>query len=139
MTIPIGYDDATLCIFSLVVALASVPGASADTYEQVFYIQEFDPDTDHFNEFWDGRDTLRAIGDRHHRALVLDALRSATEHLILLVSPRVVTFMTHGDDLPTKALAKYEMLADVYRQAGYSAVEGEPFHGRRIWTTEREH
>lgn len=139
VTIPIGYDDTTLCVFSLVVALATFPGASVGMYEQVFYIQEFDPDTDHFHEFWDGRDTQRVVSDRHHRGLVLDALRDATEHLIQLVNPRVVTFMTHGDDLPAKALAKYEMLADTYRHAGYSAVEGERFHGRRIWMAEREH
>lgn len=139
VTIPIGYDDETHCVYSAVIALSPIIGAPNGSYEQVFYLLEYDPDSSTSHEYWDGESTRHFISKKDDRHSVLEAICTATDHLIQLVRPRIVSFMTHTQNLPDRALRKYETVASVYRRAGYDAREGEPYHGRRIWMAERMH
>lgn len=131
ITLPIGFDDESNAVLSVLVCLATVPGYGKQRYELVFHIVIAEDDEEDFRS--DGLETITVLTCKYDRAQVLSAILYATKRLIEEVTPLAVIMVTHELNLPEKALVKYEKIAAVFREAGYKAGRGDPMYGQQIW------
>jgi hypothetical protein len=127
LVFPIGYDDVDGSAYQLFVSFDVAPGG---IIEYSFCIVRV-----HSNgvghDFWDSQVIANMISSsdrRMVRALLLDATRKLVDDTLY---PEV-TMHTFNRNLPPKALAKYRLIAQIFRDAGYGIRETER-QGQHIW------
>lgn len=134
--IPIGYDDQSDHTFSLVATLSPWTGALPGEFEQTFFIAETAGTEAEIYSYFEPLTVRNFIPNPADRALIRVALLGATEMLIDVAKPSIVTFCTFEPNLPDKALEKFHQIAEIYRKCGYDARKADPYHGRQIWLAE---
>lgn len=136
--IPVGFDAVEGKNISLLVALSPLVGSGAGEYELIFSLEEMDEASgESLGRVWDGLHARRYLAKVEHRSLVMDALLSIIEFLIVQISPQLVTMTTHTAGLPNKALLKFNRIATLFRQNGYRSGSCDPWYGRCIWIMEK--
>lgn len=136
--IPIGFDAIERKNISLLVALTPWIGSGAGGYELIFSLEEMDETSgESLGRVWDGLHARRYLAKGEHRSLVMGALLSIIEFLIIQISPQLVMMTTHTAGLPNKALLKFNRIATLFCQNGYRSGQCDPWHGQFIWVMEK--
>lgn len=131
---PIGYDDDTDDVISVLCALVPRAGGADGEFELMIVVTRASRfDDDDVTEYWDGDETRTLIVESSQRKLVLNVVLACVEALIDCCNPDIVALTTHVADLPPKALAKYQRVRDLFAVKGYQAAQGDPYHGQHIW------
>lgn len=131
----IGHCDETNGTYSVVVVLATRPGAGdLGHYDLAFHIIQTTPDGNYV-DYRDGLET--AFLDREERQLVKGIICTCVASLIDDLKPSVVIMTTRMPDLPKKALLKYHQIALVFKENGYRSGPADPWNGLHIWMMER--
>lgn len=137
--IPIGYDDDTDAVYSLIVALSSLPGmADIPGYELTFSIVVAAIDGSQISECWDGLEARQFLVDADHRSMVKSLIYQAATHLTAESGANLVHMVTHTSNLPERALVKFNEICAVFRGIGFRAGRGDSWHGQHIWMMERQ-
>ncbi len=136
--VPVGYDDQTLCRYSIFVAFVMVPGYGNDTKELTYCLTEYDAASDTITDIWDSAVVRAKIPNSNHRSAILSAVCQAIEALIDEASPNVVTMVTYTPHLPEKALAKYQRVQEIFAARGYKVGKSDVWHGSHTWMMERQ-
>jgi hypothetical protein len=79
-----------------------------------------------------------AIIPREHRPGVAKLLREKAGWVVRYMNKDSFFMVTYLKDLPEKALAKYDMLTQVFTNDGYEVVRTEPQPGKYMWQMNRE-
>ncbi len=137
VTTQFGYDDITDDTYSLMVSLSPPAGAAPGEFEIVFCIIQYDHDEECSYQLWDGQQTRNHFPDGEHRAACLWGVLECAKILIDQHSPQIVSMHAYTPDLPSKALRKYNAVASVFSEAGFTVGQPDPFHGRQMWLMER--
>lgn len=131
---PIGIDPDESCYYTLTLALEPIAGV--DVLEVIFFVTEN-------HVFFDHEESLNCFsGQQTHyirraqRSEILDLL--LRNIAILVELSKADTIVMHApDDLPPKALVKYEKICTRFTELGY-AVEWLPrLVGTRTWRFDR--
>lgn len=130
----IGYDDETQHVYSALVIFTPHPAyGDGSCCELVFRVIESNHDGSYLGEFPDGLNTRRIIVEPAQRAGVLDLVCYMVECHIDAVLPPAVEMVTYAENLPEKALEKFQRIASIFSGKGYRAGPADPWHGRWIW------
>ena len=133
-SMPVGYDDQTHNVFSALVIFSPLAGYGDGTgYELVFRLVETSIVTDQDVVYWDGLHTKRFLSNRDDRSAVLKAIGAVIASHVDRHRPYAVDMVTFVDDLPAKALEKYNWIASLFAYNGYNLGPADPYHGRWIW------
>ena len=127
----VGYDDISELIYSLFASLDVAPGGD---WEFSFCLVETDASGSSF-EHWSAA-TVAKFVSKEDRSKILKSLLKITRTLLRTVQPEAVYMHAFDPDQPQKALAKYLLIADVFKEQGYS-VETVMTGGRYSWRMER--
>jgi hypothetical protein len=79
-----------------------------------------------------------AIVPKEHRAAVSKLLREKAGWVTRYMNKDSFFMVTYLPNLPEKALAKYEMLKQVFINDGYDVVCTEPEQGKYMWQMNRD-
>ena len=135
VVLPLGYDDESGNVFSALVALSILPGF--EDVELTVTIVEASSDGEPVSEKTDGLETKGVFASSDDRALIRLAIQTGTDHLFDEVSPLSVRMYTFKSDLPRKALEKYNQLAAIAMEKGYTVTREKPWHGQHGWVMTR--
>lgn len=134
---PIGIDPEAMLTYTLSIDIAPMMAAIPAEFELSFYIVEYDEDLDYADNIFDALRARRIVHQEEHREACLMLLRTMTRIFLSERRPESIFMQTIDQNLPRKALAKYEALLDVADNCGYSVEEQEPYHGRCSWIMRR--
>lgn len=135
--VQLGFLDNTNEVVSALVALIPAPGQPASFLELQFYIVLANPETRAVDEINDGRQTKRIFATQASRRKVLDVVCALACNLVSLVKPETVNYVSACNDLPPKALHKYDILCEALMGVGYRGGEVDRFRGNHMWILER--
>ncbi|WP_224004871.1 hypothetical protein [Aureimonas sp. SA4125] len=135
--LPIGFDDVSMCRYSIFVALGSIAGYGDHAKEIIYCLLEYDPHTDHIYDIWESAVVRMKIPEPDHRAAVLSAICQAIEALIDEARPSVLTMVTYTPNLPAKALTKYQRILQTLAGKGYTVWKTDVWNGSHTWFAER--
>lgn len=132
--VPIGFDDENDHVYSVFIALCSIPGyGDGAKLELIFRVIEASTDGSYIYDYSDGLTTRAFLADGFHRHCVSRVLLAAVDELIDYCKPLAVEMTTHTEDLPGKALRKFHEIAARFADKGYEVAKPDPWHGRWIW------
>ena len=132
--VSVGYDDEKGVVYAGVVGTDPLPGGAG--LELYFIITETETETGHVHEYWSGRDTgfIRRPAERE---MILASLCEALSELLAVAVPDDLTWFTHDDAPPAKALIKYDIIREVVEDAGMTVTRFDLPLGRVGWTARR--
>lgn len=133
IVVNVGRDPALRRTYSIAVGLEPLPEGGLEYY---FYIVNLEEEDGQYTSHMSGLETKFFIPSIA-RAQVLRAILQATRDLLGQVNPETVKWTTYDQNMPHKALVKFQLVVRVFENSGYRVVEGDPYHGRYIWRAER--
>ena len=131
--ISIGHDDIEPLNYSAAVGLDVLPGGMSELY---FHIVEADGATGHEHIFWSGRDT-DFIADPKDREEILVSILTGLKGLLTMVGPEEFVWFTRDEQLPKKALLKFQAIRQAIERSGYAVTSSRLSLGRRTWKATR--
>jgi hypothetical protein len=102
-----------------------------------FAFAVIEADSGYEYRYSDGLETKPKIPKLEDRKILLELICRAIAALVNESRAEEILCFTSAANLPDKALGKFLMIMDAFRQCGYDATEQEPFHGRRAWLIKR--
>lgn len=133
----VAWDEVTGEVFSVMIVLQPAPANPPEHLELQFYFVVADEHNgDSITQISDGRQT-RGIIPEVERANVLHVVCAATQHLLEIVKPEKVHYITVDTYLPEKALRKYIVLCEAICEKGYKGGMVDRFLGCDMWICQR--
>lgn len=127
-------DDEYGLIYSIVVCFSPLPGyEDLNGHELSFFIQQCAPDGTELHTYHDGSVTRHILDSREKRRVVLGAMISCVEALIVKFAPSICHMFTYEPNQPKSALRKFHKIVGIFEDHGYDCAESDPHYGRYTW------
>ena len=131
--VSIGYDDTEPLNYSAAVGLDILPGGVSELY---LHIVEADGATGHENIFLSGKDT-GFIANPKDREVILASILTGLKGLLTMVGPEEFVWFTRDEQLPRKALLKFQAIRQAIERSGYVVTSSRLSLGRKAWKARR--